>query len=327
MISIAARIRPFSHTPGNCCLLPKSCWLVQAFPTLLCLRSLERAVLPIEIPLRLTGPVREFTLQQDLEKGCVWVWGTAIEGRFRLRLEALNGSLKLSVEEAPLGMLADRREWDLPGTERKAPGFLERVSFGLHKAQDWDLVQRRSDPQEILPILFALSQWTPFLESPKTEMFELLKHSDENFLRAAFFGILCPRLLDEQHQGLLVQETVPAGASALALIAAAGAKLRGRLLEQRGNRIRLFAPTEIFGRMVGALLEGIGRLDFEWRQGSIRRAVLHAKQNIEVAIELPKALQSFRLRLSLHGRGSRVKAGSLLPLEKDRVYFLDRFEK
>lgn len=313
-ITIASRFRPYSHTPGATCLLPKSCWVVQAYPTLLRLYPLVGKTSSIEIPLPFSGPVREFTLQQDLEKGCVWVWGKAKEGSFRLRLEAEGEVLRF-----------EEREIALSGPFRKASDLLERISFGSHKAQDWDAAGRRADPLEMNPVLFALSQWTPVVKSEGSAMFDLLEGLDEPFLRAAFYGILCPRLIDDQHQGLLPKEEISENASPLALITNAGAKIRKGLLEQKGNRISLFAPKPS-GRMTHAKLEGLGLLHFEWRQGRIRRAIFQAKETASLSLDTPDA-KTFRLKAAEHERGRRVDASSEWKVEKDGVYFLDRFEK
>lgn len=306
-IAIAARYRPYSHNPGTSCLLPKSCWVVQAYPTLL--RLMKNGEAPIEIPLPFTGPVREFTLQQDLEKGCVWVWGVAKEGRFRLCLKVEAGKLCF-----------DGKEFTLSGPFRETPGLVERLSFGSHKAQEWGAVSRRADPVEILPVLFALSQWTPVIESQPTAVFDLLERLDEPFLRAAFSGILSPQLVDDEHQGILPKETIPRGADALALVALAGAKIRKSLLEQRGNSLILHPPKHLSGRMVHAKLEGVGLLDFEWRQGRIRRAILHAYVDTRVSME-----KIFRLRTAEHERGKRTEGE--FEVKNGSVYFLDRFEK
>lgn len=306
-IAIAARYRPYSHRPGTACLLPKSCWVVQAFPTLL--RLSKEGEGPIEIPLSFTGPVREFTLQQDLEKGCVWVWGIAKEGRFRLRLEARDGAARF-----------EDKEFALSGPFSEAPALVERISFGSHKAQEWDAVSHKADPVEILPVLFALSQWTPAVESKRTAAFDLLKRLDESFLRAAFFGILVPRLVDDERQGLLPKETIPEGADPLALIPLAGAEIRRNLLEQRGSKIILHPPKNLSGRMVHAKLDGIGLLDFEWRQGRIRRAILRADADTAVLLE-----KTFRLRTAEHERGKRTEGE--FEVQRGSVYFLDRFER
>src|ERR1700688_868586 len=73
-IDIAQRLRPFSHVPGAACLLPKSRWQVQVFPTLLLFKNLQNGEL-LKWELDLKGPVRGFTVEQDLEKSHVRVFG------------------------------------------------------------------------------------------------------------------------------------------------------------------------------------------------------------------------------------------------------------
>jgi hypothetical protein len=318
-ISVAVRYHPFSHDPGASCLLPRTCCAIEAFPTLLRLGSLE-------IPLKISGPVREFTLQQDLEKGCVFVWGIAQEGRFRFRLEAEEGMLNLNPEKAPEGMFT-QFSWKLPGPYCEPPMPLERISFGSHKSQDWDQVKRRADLKEILPVLFALSQWTPVVKSVPTAMSHLLDSSFESFFSAGFSGILNPRLIDEQFQGLLPNEEIPDDALPCSLIAEAGKKIRSQLLKQAGSSIILPAPLEFCGRMLHAHLEGIGLLDFEWTKGLVKRAILRAHQDAQLSLELPSVLRSFRLRTSLHEKGLRMDGASQWEVKKDHVYYLDRFEK
>lgn len=328
-IDIASRYRPFSHEPGASCLLPKSCWAIEAFPTLLRLYSRERIseIEKLEIPLNLHGPVTEFTLQLDLEKGCVFVWGVAQEGRFRLRLEADGGKLRLHPEKAPEGMLPKKLSWQLPGAACEAPEHLERISFGSHKSQNFEGVRRRSDLLEVLPMLYALSQWTPAIDAPRTGLFSLLETSMEAFLQAAFFSILSPRLIDEQHQGLLSKETLPKDASPCALITAAGRKIRLSLIEQQGDQIVLPSMGKVCGRMVNASLKGIGFLDFEWTRGVIRRAILKVCETADISFLLPKEIHTYRVRTSLREKGEKIDAASCWKAEKGTVYFLDRFEK
>ncbi len=259
--------------------------------------------------------MREFTLQQDLEKGCVWVWGVAKEGRFRLQLDVVDGAVRLEGKEIALS-----------GPFKEAPATFERISFGSHKAQDWDAVSRRADPVEILPALFALSQWIPSVESPRSAMFDLLERLDEDFLRAAFFGILCPRLIDDQHQGLLPNETLASNAAPIALIGEAGSKIREQILMQEGSRIAMPLPKHLSGRMVNANLEGIGLLDFEWRKGRLRRAVWHAKEDAELFFDLPE-VRTFRVRTKEHEKGSRMDSALGWEVKKETRYYFDRFEK
>ena len=245
-------MRPFSHQPGIECLLPRTCWSVQAFPTRLFLRDRQKAMssAAIEIPLHLHGPVREFTVLQDLEKGCVFIWGIAKEGHFRLRLQAGPDAIELWVDRGRIecqGRLLktkERMSWNYSGPYRE-PDLFERLSLGSHRSQDWNQVWPRLDPKEILPVLFHLSQWIPSLDStPSSGMFYLLEQGWDDFLPAAFSGILIPRLIDDQFQGLLEPEEISPQASPCALIAKAGEKIRKLFIQPQGMTIELsFAAT------------------------------------------------------------------------------------
>jgi len=83
MIQIAQRLHPFSHIPGAICPLPKSNWSIQAFPTRLIFRHLITHQ-EIELGIQCTGPMSDFTLQLDLEKGAVVLFGSPKEGYFRI---------------------------------------------------------------------------------------------------------------------------------------------------------------------------------------------------------------------------------------------------
>ncbi len=85
-ITIAERLKPFSHLPGSSCVIPWSSFKVQAFPALLIFENLitfEKQ----EYRLNWKGPVLDFTLELDLEKGVVWVYGKTQEGHRRICIE------------------------------------------------------------------------------------------------------------------------------------------------------------------------------------------------------------------------------------------------
>ncbi len=133
MITIANRLRPFSHTPGTQCLIPGTTKVLTAYPTRI---EIDGEAQELEV----TGPVEKFLVQQDLEKGCVTVEGHAASGFFRHVIQG---------EPIP---------------------HLERLSLGCHKKQDWDLVTRRCDLIEIAPFWFQLAQWTPGSADKALEM-------------------------------------------------------------------------------------------------------------------------------------------------------------
>jgi hypothetical protein len=195
-ISIAGRIRPYSHSPGTRCVLPGSLIGIQVFPTLLRVEELSpKASFPkLEIKLDLQAPVKDFTVLQDLEKGFIHVWGNTEKGFVRYRITSLKGGLAIKIEKAPeagIAMLCSEKELlkineegklkplDTPAKEKdlllltKKKKFSnqelfnktveERLSLGNHKAQDWDMVTRRMDLREVFPAWLRLGQMTPEL--------------------------------------------------------------------------------------------------------------------------------------------------------------------
>lgn len=313
-IKIRAKLRPFSHTPGAACVIPGTCSVIEAFPTRLRIDGRE-------VLLNLTGPVKGFTLQQDLERHCVFVFGTAKEGYFRLRVDGG----RIQVEKGPLD------DVQIPILcEPNAP--FERLSLGSHKTQDWDSVQKRCDLKEILPILFCLGQKLPpippqkltgtarLLEFPedRKELAEAL----ESFVKAAFTQILVPRLIDDQYQGLAPDEA--AAGNRFFLLQEGAKRIRALFFHQNERRLALLPNLPIpfdAGRMIGIKAPGIGEIDFEWSKKSLRRLILRASTSGEVLFDLQSAIKTFRV-----GKRRRQKAGEPLLIEAGKTYFLDRFE-
>lgn len=165
MISIAAKLRPFSRRIGAQCIIPGTDAVIEAFPHFLRIGS-------IEIPLKNDPWLLDFTLQQDLEKNCVWVFGK----KFRIKVTA-----------APDGFLVGDRFF--PADVRfQRPGEIERLSLGCHKAQDWDLVSRRLDPKEFLPTLYLLSQ-----KVPCEKQAAIVSDPWEVFYLSSFHHMMVPR--------------------------------------------------------------------------------------------------------------------------------------
>ena len=326
MIRIAERLRPYSHTPGAACIIPGTCSEIEAFPTLLKIGK-------IEVRLPFTGPVKDFTLEQDLEKNCVRVYGKAKEGFFRLRIEAADSGFNIIGEKGSFKTL--HIPFETQFVDR--PAF-ERLSLGNHKAQDWDLVQKRSDLKEFLPVLFCLGQKIPFIPPQKligtARLLELPENRNdlvealEAFFKAAFTKILIPRLIDDQHHGLVPEESVQG--NRFFLVQEGAKMIRALFFRQEERRIALLPHLPIpldCGRMLGLKAPGIGEIDLEWSKKLLRRAVIRASTSGEVVLELQKEIKTYRVRKSLREKGHRQKSTDPLLLESGKTYLLDRFQK
>lgn len=319
-ISIANRLRPYSHIPGAQCAIPGTHFILEAFPTLLRLGN-------IEIPLKFTGPVRDFTLQQDLEKNCALVFGKAKEGSFKIEIGAQSGGFEISFYEEKKFFPAKLFFF--------LPEQWERLSLGMHKAQDWDLVLRRFDLKEILPVLYGLGQKIPPLPSqPLTGTARLLAFSEDRVLegfealcRAAFHKILVPRLHDDQHQGLCSDEgpDEEAAGNPFFLLQEAARRIRSLFIREEDDRVRLLpnCPFDA-GRMANVQVK-VGSLDLEWAKRLLRRAVLRPAASGEIALDLQKEIRSFRVKTGGREKGRKQSASEPLLLEAGKTYFLDRF--
>lgn len=307
-IEIRERITPFSHQSGVECLVPLSDWVVQAYPAMLKVGSKE-------FPVALTGPVKEFTVQMDVERECVWIWGKAKEGHFRLKLLASGLGLSLFVDRAPTigisvgGQLLQKKETVLLATggriAEKLP--IERLSLGNWKAQDWDLVRRRSDLAEIAPLLFLLGQKLPQVNAP------LLSHP-EHFFLAALSGICAPKLQDAIDQGLPPFVGEPIG-----LIQSAYYTLRSYLIDGLSILPKLPLDWDA-GRILGLKTE-FGTLDIEWTKGHMRRMIFSPSQSASLTFHFTKEISFCRCN------GTRLLNGGKFSYEQNKRYLFERFQK
>ena len=327
-IAIGERLKPFSHTPGFACLLPGTYTQVKAFPTRIQIADL------VVLHLGLTGPVLGFTLQLDLEKNCIWVFGKAKEGFYRLLLKGSLDGVEVVADKMPAQGLLVNGEL----LKQKASLFFplahsfflpqswERLSLGLSKEQDWDLVWRRFDLKEILPVLYGLGQKCPPVPvGPSKGTARLLHTSLESFCKTAFSQLLIPRLFDNQYQGLSPEEGQ--GDDPSFLLAESAKWIRSLFFRQEQNCLELL-PASPFdaGRMTGVQATDIGTLDLEWASRVLRRVIFRAASSTEVFLTLQKGLHSFRIRSIQSGRGVRMQSAQPLFLEEGKTYYLDQFQ-
>jgi hypothetical protein len=347
-ITIAERLRPFSHQPGTCFILPGSNLSFQIFPSFIRVHDLSGQKLQsvYEIQLDIQGPVKDFTIQQDLEKAHINVWGHSQAGYFFYKLSA--------IQDEPSRFLAT--------IEKKIPSFqvwpqeqvnktsfvasyTTRLSMGMHKAQNLMHLRNRSDMAEIFPLWLRLGALTPVNRSsiePEGTL-ALLSACEEaifqgkrleivpsfrNVFLAGFSLGLCPRLQDEEHQGFCLPELV-SNVSPLSLLTE-GARLIKSLFIQTsalGISILPVLPPEFHaGRLINMETD-FGLIHFEWSKKAIRRLILEAKVSQDVQLIFQKDISRFRLRSNSQDRGHVMLVGKNIALENGHTYFLDRFER
>lgn len=358
-IKLTEKYRPFSHEAGTSLLLPKSSWKVTAYPAKLLLQNLisvstqER----IEILPLVEGPISAFTVMQDLERGWVRIFGKGAKGFFSYRLVAAANEIILFVERCPLEGITFNYEGVIKTLTRKekliisitAPSFhqnpQEKIHFGCSKKQDWTLVKRRLSLEEILPTWYQLGKHVPKHPLLDVGTARLLKecqdlaeernrdqigHSFLELFKSGFEGILCPRLIDTDFQGITPSDDIPKEASSLLLLGEGARLIRKLLIIQDKDHLSILPclPKELHaGRFVDIDCGKSLTLDLEWSKKLIRRLALRPKEDQTVHLSFQKPITSFRLRLGRLGRGTEVSIGQPLKLKKYTLYILDRFQK
>lgn len=346
-IKIAERLHPFSHEPGTCFVLPGTTLRFQVFPAFVRIHDLSQkeSVLVSETHFDVRGPVKDFTIEQDLEHAVIRVWGHTTLGFMRYKfIPNSRSTFQLSIEKQPEGGLG----WQVNTAESDQPMMVPstaRLSLGLHKAQDWTLLRRRCDMAEIFPSWFRLGQLTPLVSSkhyPEGTMALLENCRDaiircarldvlpafRNLFLAGFSGGLSPRLTDDQHQGFLLPPALKEQ-SPLPLLSEGAHLIQSLFVQTKSDSVDILPvlpPDFHSGRILGVKCS-IGEIDLEWSKKTIRRLILRAKSTQQIKLNFQKEIARFRLRQSLQDRGHVFPVSSSIHLEIGRDYFLDRFEK
>jgi len=311
------RLRPFSHRPNTTCLIPTTQFVVRAFPALIQIEKLSGEIIK-EIKLNIEGPLKLFTLVQDLERGCV----TLFSEQYRFHILP-----------------------DLTVVDKKHSGtapllFQERLDFGSHKKQEWDLVKKRGDLREIFPLWFSLGSQLTLKErlEENVGMFLLLQeckkaidsHHPETIVPAfkklflaGFREMLVPRSFDDEHQGILASDQV-SKSSPLYLLSEGAQLIRSLFLHSSGNEFSILPnlPPEFFaGQMLHLACPSFGTLDLVWSKKSIRTLHFHAHHDGEILFHFNPRIRSFRLGNQRH------QCGDILEIKSGCLYVLDQFQK
>ncbi len=316
-ITIAERLKPFCRQPGTSCVIPWSPWKVEAFPAVL---KFENLITGQKQDHRLAwkGPVLDFTLELDLERGVAWVYGHTADGYRKLCIEMTDAGIR--IEKKP----------------KNPTRSLERLSLGMNKALDWELVRRRHNMAEILPVWFRLGQMVPEVAAKKVGTAALLQECEKTdatkllltIFLAGFEGILIPRLSDTEHQGIMKEGHFTE--SPLVLLTE-GAKYIRALFFQETEKVWNFlpclSPEFHAGRFIQLETKLKDKIDFEWSKKLLKKVIIHPEEKREILICLPKPLKSCRLRTSLNQKGSRHLLEQPVLLDPSQTVFLDRFEK
>lgn len=329
-ITIADRFKPFSHVPGTICVLPRSGISFQIYPEKVLVIDRDKTS---SIKIDVQGPVKDFTVQLDLEKGCIRVWGKAPGGLLRYSIYP---------EEGPAGY---RIIFDKEETPAIPEMNLERLSLGSNKAQDWELVRRRLDMTEILPQWFFLGQQIETFGRPPAEGTSALLHECRRAIIAddsrcflepfkwlyltGFNNLWSPRNEDTEFQGFHLPE-VTSDFTPKVLLSEGAALIKSLFFSYNDGVIDVLPalPVELHtGRFINLKCGTQGLLDMEWTKKSIRRLLFHSQENGAIRLSLPREIKQFRVRTSEEDRGQKVTGKTPIEVVAGGTYLIDRFEK
>ncbi len=294
-------MKPFCHLPGTTCIIPGTTIQLQAFPTLLRYVDLSTGK-AWEEKLDWKGPVNDFTVLLDLDHSQVEVFGKTDAG-YRRQI--------IHLATAP-------------------PQPIERLSLGAHTKLDWELVLRRMDMEEMVPIFFELGQLVP-QATATTPILNFLSFTDKTkiahqlrcFFKAGFYSLVTPRLTDTDFQGLV--DDTPVSGSPLALLSAGYCAIRSLLFQEEGDKLSflpLLPPEFHAGRLRDLSTSHGDKIYLEWSKKLLKKVIIIPGKTRTMHLDLQKSLKSFRVNKKVRHIGDDP-----LPLEEGKTLFLDRFEK
>lgn len=334
-IDIRSRLSPFSHLPGTECLVPLSHFVIKIYPALISIHSLKSNETEI-IPLNISGPVKEFTVIQNLERGEVLVFGKTPSGLLRYTIRAAGERLQLIAKKPlqlpPADFIFENDIKDMISTSK------ERLHLGQHKDLDWELVKRRLDLREILPVWHRLGQLTNEEKFSKEASLlqdchdavaqrkkDLISVSFKNLFMAGFQGIMVPRKKDSDYQGFALPPTKKN--DSLAILTEGAKLIRSLFISYEDGVVELLPalPSELVSGKLCNFETSFCTIDFEWSKRAPRRAVIKALQSGALTFKFPKSIQKARLRLNDNDKGVMVNSGCLLTIEQGTSYYFDQF--
>lgn len=330
VIKIHDRFKPFSHTFGQRCMIPKSNWGIEAYPREIRFFLKEQSI-PLELDLN--DPIKEFTLQLDLEKDVVRIFGRAKEGYFHFEISheankiviILKRGKSIPYSFAGKKGVLERHQFLEIETEPSFETYqIERLSLGVTKKLDWEMVLRRGELKEILPILFFLGQ----KGDPEGSNSSFRIDSLESFIKAHFHFMLVPKIAVDKRLGLN-QKDLPAHMNLSAILYMCYQEIRSFFVKEEKGSLFIFPniPKEfISGKLVG-LKTSKAIIDIEWTKRKVRRVRIVATNAGVLEIKWPRDVDSFRLKNRPQEKGKMISSADEIILSPGQIYYLDKFQK
>lgn len=344
-ISIHEPFKPFSHLPGTEFLLPGSFFSIKIFPCKLCVFD-QRNNPPnqiLEACFDFQGPLKQFTVINDLDRGRISVSGETKQGWVRYHLKSgvssqgvecvfnrvpagkqveVNGKKIEIVKEKPLVFLCNKVSF----SPYQVP-LLEKLFLGNHKAQDVEMIRRRGDLTEIFPLLFRSGQL--IFDRSQGDFAHFNKEAwGELFLRNFSFSFV-PRLDDLDCQGIAPSNMALKAKTPLELLRAVMHLIRHHFFIAENSTLIVLPhllPEFHSGHFLDGLVSGLGKIRFEWTKKCIRRLEISATETVESTLDFKSPIHSCRVRQREQDKGIVYHNRTPISIEKGCIYFFDNFQ-
>ncbi len=357
-IQIAAKLTPFSHKPGTEVLIPGGSIYATVYPTRLeiCDSCSRLALFEFDIE----KAYKDFTVIQDLEKRKVVVFLKSPGGYLKYQLEHIEDEILFTVLKSENGLsftLNEGRSKDLLVLKEKETlsfsvsqralkiDLLEKLSFGNHKKQDWQEVEKRDNPQEYLPFWYYLGQMVPNFDEKldegsvkylnlirndisakeKAKALERLQH----VFKGGFKGLMVPLLHDEKHLGLFETSCCSSNPKAIPLLSLGYRYIREFFIQSTQNELFVMPclPKDFHaGRLIDISEKNL-KIDLEWSKKLLKKLKITPTETVTIKLCFQPVLRTCKLKISKLRLGKIFKNGETIELVQGVTYLFDNFKK
>jgi len=328
---------PFSHAPGTACIVPGSTQVVKIYPARIDVFDYGDAKCTLQqtIELSSVGPLEQFTVVQNLDKGHVQVSGFSHAGYIAYRLYAANNGKSLGINVLK-GALAIEQNLPPLVVQKK-----ERLHLGCYKKQQFPDVYNRQDPAEFLPLLYTLAQSIPEIPEAIQDKPSLLTTLEEAIMqkqevfdhfraiwRAGFTNLLLPRLVDTDYQGFFLPVIKNTNQSPLVLLQKLYPLVRKLFFEEIEGRLcflPLLSRTLPFGFFSCITTKG-HTVSFEWSKHWMHTLRIQAACDDALTFSMPKECKRYRFCQNKKRESITCQNYEMLELKAGQNYLLDQFQ-
>lgn len=310
-----AYLCPFSHSPGASCLIPGTSYVIQAFPSKLFVYHIDdEERKPIkELFFETKGPLKNFTLFQDLEKGGVSCTSESFRVFVTPNLEFLSRPCKQALAE-------------------------ERLCLGVYKQQEVEKIRRRNSLNEIFPLLFRLGNQLKIEKIEEKEgVFSLLeacfknkkpekiKETFEALFLSGFSPFFIPQNKDPEKNNLYPETET--STPILALLTKTAIWIRSLFFLSENDILHFLPhlpPECVYGKMFDMKTD-FGTINFSWSKKQIKTVYIYCKHDASIKLRLASGIKQYRFN---EGKNRwKMNSETILHLQADKKYHLDCFEK